>query len=76
MQSPDTGKGMVADARRGNWLDRFGPQRVILGFLALAVLGVMAFAVAGQFATLLAARVLTQEHRIYPRAVAALLSNK
>lgn len=26
MQSPDTGKGMVADARRGNWLDRFGPE--------------------------------------------------
>ena len=43
----------------GNWLDRFGPKRVILGFLALAVLGVIAFALAGQFATLLAARVLT-----------------
>jgi 4-hydroxybenzoate polyprenyltransferase len=26
MQSPDTGKGMVADARRGNWLDRFAPE--------------------------------------------------
>ena len=43
----------------GQWLDRFGPKRVILGFLALAVLGVIAFALAGQFATLLAARVLT-----------------
>jgi MFS family permease len=43
----------------GNWLDRLGPKRVILGFLALAVLGVIAFALAGQFATLLAARVLT-----------------
>ena len=43
----------------GNWLDRFGPKRVILGFLSLAVLGVIAFALAGQFATLLAARVLT-----------------
>lgn len=43
----------------GNWLDRFGPKRVILGFLAVAVLGVVAFALAGQFATLLAARVLT-----------------
>lgn len=26
MQSPDTGKGMVADARQGNWLDRFAPE--------------------------------------------------
>ncbi len=43
----------------GNWLDRFGPKRVILGFLSVAVLGVVAFALAGQFATLLAARVLT-----------------
>jgi MFS family permease len=43
----------------GNWLDRFGPKRVIQGFLTLAVLGVIAFALAEQFATLLAARVLT-----------------
>jgi MFS family permease len=43
----------------GNWLDRFGPKRVIQGFLALAVLGVIAFALADQFVTLLAARVLT-----------------
>lgn len=43
----------------GNWLDRFGPKRVIVGFLLLAVLGVVAFALASQFATLLAARVLT-----------------
>lgn len=43
----------------GNWLDRFGPKRVILGFLSVAVLGVVAFALADQFATLLAARMLT-----------------
>ena len=43
----------------GNWLDRFGPKRVILGFLSVAVMGVVAFALAGQFASLLAARVLT-----------------
>lgn len=43
----------------GNWLDRFGPKRVILGFLSVAVLGVVAFALANQFATLLAARMLT-----------------
>lgn len=43
----------------GNWLDRFGPKRVILGFLSVAVMGVAAFALAGQFASLLAARVLT-----------------
>jgi len=43
----------------GNWLDRFGPKRVILGFLSVAVMGVVAFALAGQFGSLLAARVLT-----------------
>ena len=43
----------------GNWLDRFGPKRVILGFLSVAVMGVAAFALAGQFASLLGARVLT-----------------
>lgn len=26
MQSPDTGKGVVADAQRGNWLDSFAPE--------------------------------------------------
>lgn len=43
----------------GNWLDRHGPKRVMLAFLAVAVLGCMAFALAGDFASLLAARVLT-----------------
>jgi MFS family permease len=42
----------------GGWLDRFGPKRVILYFLSLAVLGCLAFSVAGSFAWLLAARVL------------------
>jgi predicted MFS family arabinose efflux permease len=43
----------------GNWLDRYGPRRVIVGFLALAVLGCAAFALASSFSGLLAARVLT-----------------
>jgi len=43
----------------GNWLDRYGPRRVIVGFLALAVIGCVAFALANSFAGLLAARVLT-----------------
>lgn len=43
----------------GNWLDRHGPRRVILGFLSLAVLGCAAFALATSFSGLLAARVLT-----------------
>jgi predicted MFS family arabinose efflux permease len=43
----------------GNWLDRYGPRRVILGFLTLAVLGCAAFALATSFQGLLAARVLT-----------------
>ena len=43
----------------GHWLDRHGPKRVVLVFLALAVLGCMAFALAASFAGLLAARVLT-----------------
>jgi predicted MFS family arabinose efflux permease len=42
----------------GNWLDRHGPRKVILGFLLLAVAGCAAFALAGSFAALLAARVL------------------
>jgi MFS family permease len=42
----------------GRWLDRHGPKRVIMGFLALAVLGCLAFSRAGSFAGLLAARVL------------------
>lgn len=43
----------------GSWLDRFGPRRVILAFLGVAVLGCAAFALATSFAGLLAARVLT-----------------
>jgi predicted MFS family arabinose efflux permease len=42
----------------GTWLDRHGPKKVILGFLAVAVLGCAAFAVATGFTWLLAARVL------------------
>jgi predicted MFS family arabinose efflux permease len=42
----------------GTWLDRFGPKRVVLGFLSVAVLGNVAFAVAESFSGLLAARVL------------------
>jgi len=42
----------------GTWLDRHGPRKVILRFLALAVLGCGAFALAGNFAGLLAARLL------------------
>ena len=42
----------------GTWLDRYGPKRMILCFLSLAVLGCLAFSVAGSFAWLLAARVM------------------
>ena len=42
----------------GAWLDRLGPKRVVLGFLAIAVLGCLAFAAARSFGMLLAARVL------------------
>ena len=42
----------------GTWLDRYGPKRVLLCFLAVAVLGCLAFAWASSFAGLLAARVL------------------
>ena len=42
----------------GSWLDRYGPKRVILWFLSLAVLGCLAFSLAGSFAGLLAARVM------------------
>jgi len=42
----------------GTWLDRFGPKRVVLGFLSVAVLGNVAFAMANSFGGLLAARVL------------------
>ena len=42
----------------GTWLDRYGPKRVILWFLSLAVLGCLAFSSASSFAWLLAARVM------------------
>jgi MFS family permease len=43
----------------GSWLDRHGPRKVILAFLAVAVVGCMAFALATSFSGLLAARMLT-----------------
>jgi predicted MFS family arabinose efflux permease len=42
----------------GTWLDRHGPGKVIVRFVALAVLGCGAFAMANSFPTLLIARVL------------------
>jgi MFS family permease len=42
----------------GTWLDRHGPRKVIIGFLAVAVAGCAAFALADSFAALLVARVL------------------
>jgi predicted MFS family arabinose efflux permease len=42
----------------GRWLDRHGPKKVLLAFLALAVVGCLAFSVATSFAALLAARLL------------------
>ena len=42
----------------GAWLDRYGPKRVILGFLSIAVIACIAFSMATSFAALLAARVL------------------
>lgn len=42
----------------GAWLDRHGPRRVILAFLAVAVAGCAAFALAPDFPTLMVARVL------------------
>jgi MFS family permease len=42
----------------GSWLDRHGPKRIILAFLAVAVIGCLAFAAARSFAGLLLARVL------------------
>ncbi len=41
----------------GKWLDRFGPKKVIVCFLSVAVLGCLAFATATSFAGLLVARV-------------------
>jgi MFS family permease len=42
----------------GRWLDHYGPQRVMLGFMIVAIAGCAAFSMAGGFAGLLAARVL------------------
>lgn len=42
----------------GTWLDRWGPRKVMLRFVALAVLGCGAFALANNFTGLLVARVL------------------
>ena len=42
----------------GSWLDRYGPRRVVLGFMAVAVIGCLAFSLARDFTGLLAARVL------------------
>ena len=41
----------------GKWLDQFGPRRVSVAFLAVAVLACMAFALANSFSALLVARV-------------------
>ena len=41
----------------GAWLDRFGPKRVLLAFLTVAVIGCLCFAAADSFWTLCAARV-------------------
>jgi MFS family permease len=43
----------------GSWLDRFGPRKVILGFLSVAVVGCAAFAQANSFHGLLLARILS-----------------
>lgn len=42
----------------GRWLDAYGPKRVILCFLSVAVAGCLAFATAPNFTGLLAARIL------------------
>jgi MFS family permease len=41
----------------GKWLDRFGPKKVIICFLSVAVVGCLAFAKATSFSGLLLARV-------------------
>ncbi len=43
----------------GAWLDRYGPKKVILNFLLVAVLGCVAFAMADSFRGLLLARFLS-----------------
>jgi len=42
----------------GHWLDRFGPKKVVLSFLSVAVLGCVAFSMASGFAGLVVARML------------------
>lgn len=42
----------------GTWLDRFGPKKVIVCFLSIAVVGSIAFAKSESFGGLLASRVL------------------
>jgi predicted MFS family arabinose efflux permease len=42
----------------GTWLDRHGPQKVLLGFLGVAVAGCLLFSVATGFSGLLAGRML------------------
>ena len=42
----------------GSWLDLYGPRRVLLGFLSVAVVGCLAFSMASSFVGLLLARVL------------------
>jgi predicted MFS family arabinose efflux permease len=42
----------------GAWLDRYGPKRLEIGFLLVAVTACMAFSMANSFVTLLLARVL------------------
>ena len=42
----------------GSWLDRYGPQRVMLCFLSVGVVGCAAFAMASSFTSLFIARVL------------------
>ena len=43
----------------GTWLDRFGPKRVVLSLLTVAVVGCLAFAMATSFGGLLLARILS-----------------
>ncbi len=42
----------------GTWLDRYGPKKVIVAFLAIGLIGCIAFSLATSFPGLLAARVL------------------
>lgn len=42
----------------GTWLDRHGPQKVLLGFLGVAVAGCLVFSMATEFSGLLAGRML------------------